>query len=234
MDDLVGLAVIVILVVVAGAICGLIALVQLNALKQEVAVLRAKITHLQTHKSISQSEPQSEASTAQAAISITEPIAHKAQPSLTSQNASPPVINQLSAPPKKAKPAEASAIELLFNKLRAGFEENWMTWIGAIALAFGGIFLAKYSLEAGLLSPVMRLSLGGLFGLGLIAAAAYLHHKRIVFEGFNNYIPAALASGGAPRGFAGALQRCSCRHAHEPRKPRKRRRGIFCVSYYSN
>jgi len=42
MDDLVGLAVIVILVVVAGAICGLIALVQLNGLKQEVAVLRAK------------------------------------------------------------------------------------------------------------------------------------------------------------------------------------------------
>jgi len=202
MDDLVGLAVIVILVVVAGAICGLIALVQLNGLKQEVAVLRAKITHLQTHKSISQSEPQSEASTAQAALSRSEPIAHKAQPSLTSQNASPPVINQLSAPPKKAKPAEASAIELLFNKLRAGFEENWMTWIGAIALAFGGIFLAKYSLEAGLLSPVMRLSLGGLFGLGLIAAAAYLHHKRIVFEGFNNYIPAALASGGFITCFA--------------------------------
>ena len=202
MDDLVGLAVIVILVVVAGAICGLIALVQLNALKQEVAVLRAKITHLQTHKSISQSEPQSEASTAQAALSRSEPIAHKAQPNLTSQNASPPVINQLSAPPKKAKPVEASAIELLFNKLRAGFEENWMTWIGAIALAFGGIFLAKYSLEAGLLSPVMRLSLGGLFGLSLIAAAAYLHHKRIVFEGFNNYIPAALASGGFITCFA--------------------------------
>ncbi|MBH0003930.1 DUF2339 domain-containing protein [Pseudoalteromonas sp. SWYJZ12] len=202
MDDLVGLAVIVILVVVAGAICGLIALVQLNGLKQEVAVLRAKITHLQTHKSISQSEPQSEASTAQAALSRSEPIAHKAQPNLTPQNLSPPVINQLSAPPKKAKPAEASAIELLFNKLRAGFEENWMTWIGAIALAFGGIFLAKYSLEAGLLSPVMRLSLGGLFGLGLIAAAAYLHHKRIVFEGFNNYIPAALASGGFITCFA--------------------------------
>ncbi|WP_024603576.1 DUF2339 domain-containing protein, partial [Pseudoalteromonas sp. TB25] len=202
MDDLVGLAVIVILVVVAGAICGLIALVQLNGLKQEVAVLRAKITHLQTHKSISQSEPQSEASTAQAALSRSEPIAHKAQPSLTSQNASPPLINQPSAPPKKAKPAAASATELLFNKLRAGFEENWMTWIGAIALAFGGIFLAKYSLEAGLLSPVMRLSLGGLFGLSLIAAAAYLHHKRIVFEGFNNYIPAALASGGFITCFA--------------------------------
>jgi len=202
MDDLVGLAVIVILVVVAGAICGLIALVQLNGLKQEVAVLRAKVTHLQTHKPISQSEPQSEASTAQAALSRSEPIAHKAQPNLTSQSASPPVINQPSAPPKKAKPAKASAIELLFNKLRVGFEQNWMTWIGAIALAFGGIFLAKYSLEAGLLSPVMRLSLGGLFGLGLIAAAAYLHHKRIIFEGFNNYIPAALASGGFITCFA--------------------------------
>ncbi|KKN56461.1 hypothetical protein LCGC14_0571910, partial [marine sediment metagenome] len=202
MDDLVGLAVIVILVVVAGAICGLIALVQLNGLKQEVAVLRAKVTHLQTHKPISQSEPQSEASTAQAALSRSEPIAYKARSNLTPQSVSPPVINQPSAPPKKAKPAKASAIELLFNKLRAGFEENWMTWIGAIALAFGGIFLAKYSLEAGLLSPVMRLSLGGLFGLSLIAAAAYLHHKRIVFEGFNNYIPAALASGGFITCFA--------------------------------
>ena len=78
MDDLVGLAVIVILVVVAGAICGLIALVQLNGLKQEVTVLRAKVTHLQTHKPISQSEPQSEASTAQAALSRSEPIAYKA------------------------------------------------------------------------------------------------------------------------------------------------------------
>ena len=95
MDELGGLAVIVILVVVAGAICGLIALVQLNALKQEVAVLRAKITHLQTHKSISQSEPQSEASTAQAALLRSEPTVHKAQPNLTSQNALPPVINQL-------------------------------------------------------------------------------------------------------------------------------------------
>jgi len=202
MDDLVGLAVIVILVVVAGAICGLIALVQLNGLKREVAVLRAKVTHLQTQKPISKSEPQSEGSIAQAALLRSEPTTYKAQPNLTSQNASPPVINQPSAPPKKAKPAKVSAIELLFNKLRAGFEQNWMTWIGAIALAFGGIFLAKYSLDAGLLSPVMRLSLGGLFGLGLITAAAYLHHKRIVFEGFNNYIPAALASGGFITCFA--------------------------------
>jgi uncharacterized membrane protein len=193
MDELIGLAIIVSIAIVAGAICGLVALVQLNTLKQEVAVLKLKLLQFE----LSSNAAKNEKSSADPQVDNAIPLNRSDIPAAVNKPASikPP-------PPRKTITKKPSSIELLFKQLRAGFEKNWMTWIGAIALALGGVFLAKYSLEAGLLSPTMRLSAGGLFGIGLIAAAYYLHYKRIVFEGFNNYIPAALASGGFMTCFA--------------------------------
>jgi uncharacterized membrane protein len=199
MDDFIGLIVIVMLIIATGALCGLIALIQVNGLKQEIAVLRAKVTNLQASKAASFNNVQSEVKAPDSKLQATT---INTEPTLAVQSAPIGAAKQKPVAPKKAKPATPSFITTLFETLRTGFEQNWMTWIGAIALAFGGIFLAKYSLEVGLLSPVMRLSLGGLFGLGLISTAGYLHYKRIVFEGFNNYIPAALASGGFITCFA--------------------------------
>jgi len=193
MDELIGLAIIVSIAIVAGAICGLVALVQLNTLKQEVAVLKLKLLQFE----LSSNAAKNEKSSADPQVDNAIPLNRSDIPAAVNKPASikPP-------PPRKTITKKPSSIELLFKQLRAGFEKNWMIWIGAIALALGGVFLAKYSLEAGLLSPTMRLSAGGLFGIGLIAAAYYLHYKRIVFEGFNNYIPAALASGGFMTCFA--------------------------------
>jgi uncharacterized membrane protein len=187
MDELIGLVIIVSIAIVAGAICGLVALVQLNTLKQEVAVLKLKLFQFESNQNAAFNEK----SSADTQVDNAIPLNRSDIPAAVNKPASikPP-------PPRKTITKKPSSIELLFKQLRAGFEQNWMTWIGAIALALGGVFLAKYSLEAGLLSPAMRLSAGGLFGIGLIAAAYYLHYKRIVFEGFNNYIPAALAGGG--------------------------------------
>ncbi|WP_409423812.1 MULTISPECIES: DUF2339 domain-containing protein [unclassified Pseudoalteromonas] len=193
MDELIGLAIIVSIAIVAGAICGLVALVQLNTLKQEVAVLKLKLLQFESNQNVAKNEK----SSADPQVDNAIPLNRSDIPAAVNEPVSikPP-------PPRKTITKKPSSIELLFKQLRAGFEQNWMTWIGAIALALGGVFLAKYSLEAGLLSPAMRLSAGGLFGIGLIVAAYYLHYKRIVFEGFNNYIPAALASGGFITCFA--------------------------------
>lgn len=193
MDELIGLVIIVSIAIVAGAICGLVALVQLNTLKQEVAVLKLKLFQFESNQNAAFNEK----SSADTQVDNAIPLNRSDIPAAVNKPVSikPP-------PPRKTITKKPSSIELLFKQLRAGFEQNWMTWIGAIALALGGVFLAKYSLEAGLLSPAMRLSAGGLFGIGLIAAAYYLHYKRIVFEGFNNYIPAALASGGFITCFA--------------------------------
>jgi uncharacterized membrane protein len=60
----------------------------------------------------------------------------------------------------------------------AGLEERLgarlPVWIGSIALALAGAFLVKYSFEQGWLSPVVRVSLGVLFGIVLLAAGERL------------------------------------------------------------
>ena len=47
-------------------------------------------------------------------------------------------------------------------------------WIGSISLIFGAFFLIKYSIEQGLLGPAMRVTLGGVFGVGLLFLGQYL------------------------------------------------------------
>ncbi|WP_372761242.1 DUF2339 domain-containing protein [Pseudoalteromonas sp.] len=195
MDELIGLAGLLIVALIAGAICGFIAITQLNSLKHQVAQLTAKVASLQQ--------------SVQAAAVVSKPPSDSVPPTTVAAEVKPSgiTLRNTSAPFAKTANINSTAntallVTRLVAKLRSGFEQHWMTWIGAIALALGGIFLAKYSLDAGLLSPVMRLSLGALFGVALIATAAYLHFKRIVFEGFNNYIPAALASGGFISCFA--------------------------------
>ncbi|HTR82871.1 MAG TPA: DUF2339 domain-containing protein [Reyranella sp.] len=50
-------------------------------------------------------------------------------------------------------------------------------WIGAITLALAGIFLVRYSIEEGWLSPLVRVVLTTLFGFGLIAGGTGLRPK---------------------------------------------------------
>jgi len=44
-------------------------------------------------------------------------------------------------------------------------------WAGGITLAVAGLLIVKYSIDAGLLSPLVRVVCGWLFGMGLIAGA---------------------------------------------------------------
>src|SRR5262252_947675 len=57
------------------------------------------------------------------------------------------------------------------------FEENfgtrWVVWIGGLALALGGIFLVRYSIQQGLIGPGVRIFLGALLAAALIAAGEW-------------------------------------------------------------
>lgn len=63
-----------------------------------------------------------------------------------------------------------------------GLEERlgtrWVVWIGGLTLALGGVFLVKYSIEANLLSDKVRVLLGGLFALALLATGEYARRKE--------------------------------------------------------
>jgi uncharacterized membrane protein len=72
-------------------------------------------------------------------------------------------------------------------KRRISFEQQFgarlPVWIGGIALAFAGFYMVKYSIETGLLSPAVRVVLGTLFGVGLLAAANWVRTKPTFANG---------------------------------------------------
>lgn len=69
-------------------------------------------------------------------------------------------------------------------------------WVGAIALILGAVFLIKYSIDEGLLSPAVRVILSGLFGLSLIGGAEIMRRKEEVPNAFR------IAQGLCGAGFA--------------------------------
>ena len=90
-----------------------------------------------------------------------------------------------------------------------GFEERlgtrWVVWIGGLALALGGFFLVRYSIEAGLIGPRVRIFCGGLFALALLVAGEWTRRKEsisdIVALPIAN-IPAILTAAGTAVAFA--------------------------------
>jgi uncharacterized membrane protein len=102
-----------------------------------------------------------------------------------------PAMNVPAMPPGEAPAAEAALPEETFGESTPfaaqiseplppapagkGWEEilvgNWLVWLGGVALAMGGAFLVKLSIDYGLLTPAVRVALGVLFGLALWAGA---------------------------------------------------------------
>lgn len=72
-------------------------------------------------------------------------------------------------------------------------------WIGGLTLAIGGLYLAKYSIDAGLLGPRARTILGFMFGFALTIAGEWTRRRpdRFSLAGFENAnIPAILSGAG--------------------------------------
>jgi uncharacterized membrane protein len=90
-----------------------------------------------------------------------------------------------------------------------GFEERigtrWVVWIGGLALALGGFFLVRYSIEAGLIGPRVRVLLGGGFALALLGAGEWTRRKQSIADiealPIAN-IPAILTAAGTAVAFA--------------------------------
>ncbi len=64
----------------------------------------------------------------------------------------------------------------LFERLVAG---RLLIWLGGIALVLAAIFLIRYSIEVGLITPVARMVGAGLFGLALLGAGEWARAGRL-------------------------------------------------------
>jgi uncharacterized membrane protein len=113
---------------------------------------------------------------------------HPPSPAPAEATTAPPAEEPASLPPPfVAEPAAESAMEeaaALPPALEAapdavaakvGWEQRLgaraFVWVGAVTLALAAIFLVRYSIDEGYLSPEVRVILAALFGFGLIAGA---------------------------------------------------------------
>jgi uncharacterized membrane protein len=102
------------------------------------------------------------------------------------------------APPPLPQPAAAPSFEE-----RVG--TRWVVWVGGLTLALGGFFMVRYSIEAGLIGPGVRVLLGGAFALALLAAGEWTRRKESVstIEALPiANIPAILTAAGTAVAFA--------------------------------
>jgi uncharacterized membrane protein len=152
---------------------------------------------------------------------VAAPVPPPIPPISETEQAPPLVAEQLA--PASPPPVEVSALDLDATLKEAaspppplppppadrGFEEQlgtqWVVWIGGLALALGGFFLVRYSIEAGLIGPGVRIMLGGLFAAVLLAAGEWTRRKEsisdIVALPIAN-IPAILTAAGTAVAFA--------------------------------
>src|SRR5439155_5942294 len=103
-------------------------------------------------------------------------------------------------PPQPATPAEAAAPAMPARDVETALGTRWAVWVGGIALALGGLFLIRYTIEAGIFGPGVRLTMAAVLGLVLIAGAEFIRRTgfRVPVQGAASaYIPAILTAAGA-------------------------------------
>jgi uncharacterized membrane protein len=143
------------------------------------------------------SEPPPEIAPPSAAPAPAEPIVAPAPAPAAEPIGVPPMPPSALPPIRPAPPAGES--------LEERFGTRWVVWVGGLALALGGIFLVKYSIEAGLIGPGLRVFLGALLAAALIVGAEWAR-RREQMSGLPGLpaanIPAILTAAGTTVAYA--------------------------------
>ena len=82
---------------------------------------------------------------------------------------------------------------------------QWAVWVGGLALALGGIFLVRYSIEQGLLGPGVRVTLGALLAAALVGAGEWARRSERLagISGLPTaHIPSILTAAGTTVAYA--------------------------------
>ncbi|OQM73536.1 DUF2339 domain-containing protein [Manganibacter manganicus] len=98
------------------------------------------------------------------------------------------------------EPASRQASPVAKPDIETALGTRWAVWVGGVALALGGLFLVRYSIEAGIFGPGVRLTLAALLGFASIAAGEFVRRTgfKVPVQGAAGaYVPAILTAAGA-------------------------------------
>ena len=154
------------LLLLAFPIIAVVALVKSLGLGGQMRRLEARLALIESAIAIPSSPP-----------AVTPAVSAEPAPAVEEARASsetPPPAPEAQAPPASPAPASPQAMSAPpAMTLEERLGTRWAVWIGGFALALGGIFLVRYSIEQGLLGPLVRVILGGLLAGALIIAGEW-------------------------------------------------------------
>jgi uncharacterized membrane protein len=184
---------IVIALVLAVPVLAIISFVLVMGTRERLGRLERKLTGLEQRlASLQGEEPAPPLSSL--------PVAEAPEPaSAQGATAAPPLE------PEDATVSEPSAAARKPVSLEERFGTQWVVWAGGIALALGGFFLVRYSIEQGWFGPGPRVLLAGTVALALIAAGEWTRRNEIRtgLAGLSSaHIPSVLTAAGTAIAYA--------------------------------
>lgn len=201
---LLGLAMLAVpIAAVAGLVLGLQARGRVEALQRRVATLERELARRPI--AAPQAVPAAPAAPHPAPLDAAgEPApTDVAAPSAPQpKTALPPAAARTARPPVPAarsakRAASGRSIEEMIGA-------RWTVIVGGLALALGGVFLVRYSIEQGWLGPAARIAFGALFAAALLFVGERLRRQELA-RGLPRRpidIPAVVTSAGATSAFA--------------------------------
>lgn len=187
---------IILLALVAGAFVLRKQNTRLGLLERELATLKSSVSQTPSAQlTTSEADPSTFASAAPVVDTALAPEDAEADavsgPWAQAARQQADMLSDEIADPVEAQPRPAE------RDLETALGTRWAVWIGGLALALGGVFLVRYSIEAGIFGPGVRLTGAVLFGL-LLAAGGEIARRRgfqSPVAGVNSaYVPAILTA----------------------------------------
>lgn len=150
--------------VLGGALCGWLAVRELARLRVRLSVLERRTDPLSGRPVARRDAPVAETSSAP------EPVETPASSVDMPSPAPRPVAAKAPTSVETGETKPALDLEALLGA-------KGSVWVGGLALLLGAVFLLRYTIESGLLSPVMRLSLAALMGIVALALSEWLARR---------------------------------------------------------
>jgi uncharacterized membrane protein len=185
------------LAILAIPVLAIVAIVMASSARARVTRLEAQLKTLQDRLA----GPQGEAPAPDAFTPAAAPKAEAPQ----SSEAESPDEPFLAAEPDRAPPPPPEPPLKKPVSIEERFGTQWVVWAGGLALALGGFFLVRYSIEQGWFGPGARVLLAAVVALVAIAAGEWTRRNelRTGIAGIASaHIPSILTAAGTAIAFA--------------------------------
>jgi uncharacterized membrane protein len=212
-DSLIGLvSVVICLFVVLVPGCTIYLLVSNSKLKDRLAKVEKQMVQLKARaQGTLTSAPTKDAnaqahSAADQHVSVTQNAAFKADAAADIVAESQAVVPKPTPVETPRAPKKTAPKNELFDHLIGWLTQNWFYVISAVSLALAGIYFVIYSMEQGLLPPIVRVMLTFGFGAALIGVGEFLRRKYGDEDDKSTaYLPSTFSGAGIVTLFAGVL-----------------------------